>query len=286
MTRIIVIESAMLSGWSFLPSSRDYELSVMTTPRSSDPSSWESLKNTEKVDALIVDSRIDSSALSFTLAAMERHEPKIVVILGEPDLSVEPAPSMQLVGAKTYLPNWRMNIAAELYGSPFIQTFGLRCWADGTLGVQAPAPMFGPTVKNDDDEPVLWPDMFSGRGAAVSRDSGDVLRYLYLASSGQAPLWARAGWPVLLPETPYHFRDFDFEGHGVLCASSSQAGGFVVLKASDLLEIAGIPVSTLPQLPPNVLWNEVRRAITVPFALTLCGWLNQQISRLRERAPS
>jgi hypothetical protein len=283
MTSILVIESAMLSGWSFVPPSGNYKVSVMTPPRSSDPASFDSLEVDREVNALVVDGRFDSSAVAFGLAALARYNPKLFVLLTHKDVTT--GADFELPSG--YLPNWRMNMPSESMGSPFIRTYGVHCWGDATLGVHAPRALFGPSVEGEEGSPVLWPDYFSGRGTPVSRDSGSVLDYLYAAVAGQAPLWARSGWPVLLPENPFVFRDLDREVAGILCSSVDQAGGFVVLDAVDLIRIAGIDIPLVSKLPQGVLWREVRRVITVPFATALCEWLHTTSSRFsRERAPA
>jgi hypothetical protein len=283
MSQIVVLEAAMLSGWSFVRSSA--HIDVYTPPRLSDSDAWSALMDDESpIDVLIVDAR-GGNVESIASTLIERRSPGIVLFLSDGELFKDAEPAW-LVG-QGYFSNWSADLNAELYGAPFIASYKAQCWGKLTLGVRMPPMTHGPTSDDAEGEPRLWPDYFKGLGAPISRDARSVLDYLYGAVLGHVPLWGQAGWPLLLSERPTHFEDLEGSFSGVLCASSDKAGAFVVLSPADLLQIAGFRNLQLPQLPDSVLWREVRRAITVPFATTLCEWLDQESSRIsRERAPA
>lgn len=124
----------------------------------------------------------------------------------------------------------------------------------------------GPGVEPNTGWVALWPtDIFDGLGVPLWRDDPGVLDAIFSAVNGEGPQWISPGFAFTLPESPMVLRSLSGEVvEGLLCASTSEAGAWLMLSTEDL--------GSLLNASPAASYSDLHDEIGVTALLALVEW--------------
>lgn len=128
---------------------------------------------------------------------------------------------------------------------------------------------FGPGVEPGAGWSALWPtDIFDGLGVPLWRDDPGVLDALFAAANGEGPLWISPGFAFTLPPKPMRLLALSGEMvEGLLCASTSEAGAWVMLSTADLSQILDVGRA--------VTYDELHKKIGAIAMVEIVEWVRR-----------